>query len=68
MDELRSVVKWRVTTDDSMEVAAGGIQSRNGGTVRDDWAETKFPAPQTLAEAVAQVRSVAQRMGVAAYM
>ena len=51
MDELRSVVKWRVTTDDSMEVAAGGIQSRNGGTVRDDWAETKFPAPQTLTEA-----------------
>ena len=66
MDELRSVVKWRVTTDDSMEVATGGIQSRNGGMVRDDWAETKFPAPQTLAEAVAQVRSVAQTMGVKA--
>ena len=50
MDELRSVVKWRVTTDDSMEVAAGGIQSRNGGMMRDDWAETKFSVPQTLAE------------------
>ena len=66
MEQLRSVVKWRVTTDDSMEVAAGDIQSRNGGMDRDDWAETKFPAPQTLAEAVAQVRSVAQAMGVKA--
>ena len=57
MEQLRSVVKWRVTTDDSMEVAAGDIQSRNGGMDRDDWAETKFPVPQTLAEAVAQVRT-----------
>ena len=66
MGELRSVHKWRVTTDDSIESIAGDIRSRNKAMPREDWADMSLPSPQTLAEAVAQIRSVAAKMGIVA--
>ena len=64
--QLVSVTKWRVTTDDSIESIAGDIKSRNGGIDREAWADMDLPAPQTLAQAVAIARSVAQAMGIRA--
>ena len=61
---LQEVVKWRVTTDDTISVDAE--VSRNDGIDPSTWARAGLPAPQTLAEAVAIVKAVASRMGATA--
>lgn len=62
--ELRRVVKYRVTTDDS--ISADGETSRNDGIDRDDWERAGLPGPRTLGEAVAIVKAVATEMGIQA--
>jgi hypothetical protein len=62
--ELRQVVKWRVTTDDSLEV--DGVVARNDGIDRSTWGDAGLGSVQTLAEAIAVVRSHAQAMGMLA--
>ena len=60
---VSSVTKWRVTTDDSMEAVdpnGRSTGSRNDGLFRADWPPTLLPTPQTLAEAVAIVQTVAR--------
>ena len=66
MGELVSVTKWRVTTDDSIASKAGDIHSRNGAMDKSAWEGMSLPKPQTLAEAVAQIRAVAVAMGIVA--
>jgi hypothetical protein len=64
---VSSVTKWRVTTDDSMEAVdpdGRSTGSRNGGLFREDWPPTLLPAPQTIAEAVAIVQTVAHLRGL----
>ena len=62
--KLCEVVKWRVTTDDSISVDSE--VSRNDGIDASAWARAGLPAPQTLAEAVAIVKAACSRMGIAA--
>jgi len=64
LSELISVTKWRVTTDDSIESVAGDIRSRNAAMDRGTWGDMGLPAPQTLGEAVAIMRSTATAMGI----
>ena len=64
LSELISVTKWRVTTDDSIESVAGDIRSRNTAMDRGTWGDMGLPAPQTLGEAVAIMRSTAAAMGI----
>ena len=66
LGELISVTKWRVTTDDSIESVAGDIRSRNTAMDRGTWGDMGLPAPQTLGEAVAIMRSTAAAMGIRA--
>lgn len=61
---LKRVVKYRVTTDDSISVE--GEVSRNGGIDPSTWARTGLPVPQTLAEAVAIAKAVCEEMGIKA--
>ena len=61
---LSKVVKWRVTTDDSISV--DGEVSRNGGEDPETWERTGLPAARTLAEMVAIVKATAAAMGFAA--
>jgi len=64
---VSSVTKWRVTTDDSMEAVdpnGRSTGSRNDGLFRADWPPTPLPTPQTLAEAVAIVQTVARLRGL----
>jgi hypothetical protein len=61
-------IKDRVTTDDSIEPAAGGdqVDGRNGAIDRSEWGGVALPGPQTLAEALAIVKAVAADMGMRA--
>ena len=61
---LRRVVKWRVSTDDSISV--DGEVSRNDGIDPEQWARAGLPTPQTLAEAVAIAKAVVEEMGFTA--
>lgn len=63
-DQLMRKVKWRVSTDDSIETE--GEISRNNGMDREDWSKPGLPTPRTLAEAVAIAKSVAAGMKVVA--
>ena len=62
--KLTRVVKWRVTTDDSIGV--DDEVSRNDGIDPASWPRAGLPLPQTLAEAVAIVKAVCEAMGVGA--
>jgi hypothetical protein len=53
-------IKWRVSTDDSIEV--DGETSRNNGMRREEWAKPGLPTPRTLAEMVAIAKSIAEGM------
>ena len=59
-------LKYRVTTDDSIEPEADGVRvdSRNVAMDRGDWGGVELPGPGTLAEAVAIFKSKATTMGV----
>ena len=59
---LTRIVKWRVTTDDSMSIQ--GEVSRNMGMDPEDWASPGLPSPRSLAEMVAIVRSSAKAMAI----
>ena len=59
---LTRVVRWRVTTDDSMSIQ--GEVSRNMGMDPEDWASPGLPSPRSLAEMVAIVRSSAKAMAI----
>jgi len=64
---VSSVTKWRVTTDDSMGAVdpdGRSTGSRNDGLFREHWPPTLLPKPQTLAEAVAIVQTVARARGL----
>ena len=61
-------LKYRVTTDDSIEAVDGEYiaESRNDMIDPDGFAGAKLPGPRTLAEAVAITKAVAARMGIKA--
>ena len=61
-DVLQRVIKWRVTTDDTVSV--DGEVSRNQGEDPDDWARAGLPGPRTLGEAVAIAKAIAAAMGI----
>ena len=61
---LHQVVKWRVSTDDT--IAVDEEVSRNNGIDASMWARAGLPVPQTLAEAVAIAKSVVEEMGFTA--
>ena len=63
-EKLKQVIKWRVTTDDS--IAIDEEVSRNDGIDPERWHRTGLPLPQTLAEAVAIVKAIAKSMGIVA--
>ena len=50
------VLKWRVTTDDSMEEPEEAA-SRNAAMPRGDWPDVDLPTPRLLAEAVAILKA-----------
>ena len=50
------VLKYRVTTDDSIEDDDGGVSSRNNALPRDDWPDLHLPHVQQLGRAVAILR------------
>ena len=50
------VLKWRVTTDDSIEEPEQAA-SRNAAMPRDEWPELSLPTPGLLAEAVAILKA-----------
>ena len=62
--ELTRTLKWRVTTDDS--IGAQDEVSRNDGIDQEALSPTVLPTPQTLAEAVAIAKAIAQDMGIQA--
>jgi len=61
-DELSSVTKFRVTTDDSIEIE--GETSRNTGMDPDTWPRAGLPGPRTLGEAVAIAKAACANMGI----
>ena len=60
--ELTRTIKWRVSTDDSIEVE--GEVSRNNGMDREEWSSAGLPNARTLGEMVAIVKSVCDEMGL----
>ena len=60
--QLELAIKWRVTTDDTIE--AEGETSRNNGEDPDAWERAGLPTVRTLAEAVAIVKAVCAEMGI----
>ena len=66
--ELYLKLKYRVTTDDSIEPAddEGSVTSRNSAMDREAWGNVPLSTPRTTAEALAIVKSVASGMGMVA--
>ena len=62
--KLIRVIKWRVSTDDSIEV--DGETSRNKGMDRDDWSSPGLPSARTLGEMIAITKAVCDEMGIEA--
>ena len=66
--KLAQIIKWRVTTDDTIEAkAAPGeppFTSRNNGMDSDTWFRTGLPNARSLPEAMAILRSVCEEMGI----
>ena len=63
-DQLTRSIKWRVSTDDSIEI--NGETSRNMGMSREAWESPGLPSARTLGELVAIVKSVCSDMGMEA--
>ena len=63
--ELLRKLKYRVTTDDSIEPVEGevSVDSRNVAIDRSHWGGAALPGPRTLAEAVAIIKSISIDMG-----
>ena len=66
--KLSKKLKYRVTTDDSIEPTSGGVtsDSRNNEIDREGWGNVPLTSPRTLGEAVAIVKSTALGMGITA--
>ena len=62
--QLVSAQKWRVTTDDSMDVDE--VQSRNHTMDKEAWPDMGLPGPRSLGEAVAIVKAAAGMQDVKA--
>ena len=63
--ELRRVIKWRVSTDDTIAVDEDEV-SRNAGIDPEEWGRAGLPSALTLPEAVAIVKAMADEMGIEA--
>ena len=61
---LTKSIKWRVSTDDSIEI--DGETSRNNGMNPDEWEKPGLPTPRTLAEMVAITKSSCEEMKISA--
>eukprot|EP00966_Prymnesium_polylepis_P234923 5433726-Prymnesium_polylepis.1 len=63
-------LKWRVTTDDSIEPTADGVtvSSRNSAMDRSKWGNVALSSPRTTMEALAIVKAIAADMGITASM
>ena len=54
-----TIIKYRVTTDDSMEDDESGAASRNSSLARDEWPDLHLPHIQTLGRAAAVLKTPA---------